>query len=740
MGKRRWWVVVMMVVLLTGTTSALWKEFTDAQKLERDTLKLLTPILGDVDAALVTLIDPGKVGLGVDKFIKIVVDQMFNVSPNDVDFVSSSTMRDRKLLGLFQLLSRRLDLLENGAHGIISSLRDVGKERSDLVRWEIALDTMEEYIQPINTLYKRFLLYQNIKEKASPDMVQSVEDHTLRDFANSVLSHDHHCVMASMTHLHSLAAPEGAHGSNSPLLVHSQQPAEQNNPKDVYVVSGTVAREIFPNKADESHTKISHPSSLFFKLHQALQMSDRCYVHQSPQQIMRGLYTVLSLTQARGYAMLEFARMVLRAYNEGNFTAEQRVSKGLYLQYSEDMLREARKLQLRESQDFLRCDPPEHQEGKTYVQLTELLQGYIENEVDMNVDGTCIKTCEYYQHTKSEGCHYQETKFCGKQRQCLGTIHDCQYNDADAWICQSQKPYRRYDYIRYENGLQLGGSNSCAVPSLKVDSWIRWFVRCAYCLCLCDDGNSPTTDRYISLTPAITDTRNNMIVTGVRFTKQRRVIHLQVQQGQALPQGQVNVSTIHWVDVEPINVFRSGYEEGNHYMKLSYENRSVDLDRLTAPVGHVVTGVRLRMLGSHVNLEVQITPISFTSGELKPYKSYWISNDNTPVNTKNPRQQFLTSSPDDPTKFPFPSIQDSKPNTYMRFGPTDRIKDVAQLTVPFFDAQDVAPSPSTWFSGVELFHKGQYGSGGFLALKVITYDMTPYIDVTYHEPMTVILA
>ncbi|KAG7175978.1 hypothetical protein Hamer_G016930, partial [Homarus americanus] len=593
MGKRRWWVVVMMVVLLTGTTSALWKEFTDAQKLERDTLKLLTPILGDVDAALVTLIDPGKVGLGVDKFIKIVVDQMFNVSPNDVDFVSSSTMRDRKLLGLFQLLSRRLDLLENGAHGIISSLRDVGKERSDLV-----------------------------------------EDHTLRDFANSVLSHDHHCVMASMTHLHSLAAPEGAHGSNSPLLVHSQ----------------------------------------------------------SPQQIMRGLYTVLSLTQARGYAMLEFARMVLRAYNEGNFTAEQRVSKGLYLQYSEDMLREARKLQLRESQDFLRCDPPEHQEGKTY--------GYIENEVDMNVDGTCIKTCEYYQHTKSEGCHYQETKFCGKQRQCLGTIHDCQYNDADAWICQSQKPYRRYDYIRYENGLQLGGSNSCAVPSLKVDSWIRWFVRCAYCLCLCDDGNSPTTDRYISLTPAITDTRNNMIVTGVRFTKQRRVIHLQVQQGQALPQGQVNVSTIHWVDVEPINVFRSGYEEGNHYMKLSYENRSVDLDRLTAPVGHVVTGVRLRMLGSHVNLEVQITPISFTSGELKPYKSYWISNDNTPVNTKNPRQQFLTSSPDDPTKFPFPSIQDSKPNTYMRFGPTDRIKDVAQLTVPFFDAQDVAPSPSTWFSGI----------------------------------------
>lgn len=46
------------------------------------------------------------------------------------------------------------------------------------------------------------------------------------------------------------------------------------------------------------------------------------------------------------------------------------------------------------------------------------------------------------------------------------------------------------------------------------------------------------------------------MVTGIKFTKQRRIIHLKVQQGQALPQGQVNSSTIQWVDVEPISIIR----------------------------------------------------------------------------------------------------------------------------------------------------------------------------------------
>lgn len=46
------------------------------------------------------------------------------------------------------------------------------------------------------------------------------------------------------------------------------------------------------------------------------------------------------------------------------------------------------------------------------------------------------------------------------------------------------------------------------------------------------------------------------VVTGVKFTKQRQVIHIQVQQGQLLPQGQINSTTIQWVETVPIQVRR----------------------------------------------------------------------------------------------------------------------------------------------------------------------------------------
>lgn len=58
----------------------------------------------------------------------------------------------------------------------------------------------------------------------------------------------------------------------------------------------------------------------------------------------------------------------------GNFTVEQEVSKRLYLQYSEDIMNEAKTVLEEVPREFFRCDPRHHEEGETYIQLTELLQ------------------------------------------------------------------------------------------------------------------------------------------------------------------------------------------------------------------------------------------------------------------------------------------------------------------------------------------------------------------------------
>lgn len=107
-----------------------------------------------------------------------------------------------------------------------------------------------------------------------------------------------------------------------------------------------------------------------------------------------------------------------------------------------------------------RCDPVHHEEGgkcltvdnnvyikntqkinriffigKTYIAFTRLLQGYIENEVDMNDDNTCRENCAHYQVAKHHGCYKEQ--YCSRQPPCTGKILSCRYVDSDMWICPS---------------------------------------------------------------------------------------------------------------------------------------------------------------------------------------------------------------------------------------------------------------------------------------------------------------
>ena len=43
------------------------------------------------------------------------------------------------------------------------------------------------------------------------------------------------------------------------------------------------------------------------------------------------------------------------------------------------------------------------------------------------------------------------------------------------------------------------------------------------------------------------------------------------------------------------------------YFVMNYEKRSLDIDQLKAPASHVITGVRFRNLGGHLNLEARVS-------------------------------------------------------------------------------------------------------------------------------------
>ncbi|CAK1579900.1 unnamed protein product [Parnassius mnemosyne] len=452
---------------------------------------------------------------------------------------------------------------------------------------------------------------------------------------------------------------------------------------------------------------------------------DLCELQLSPHQLIYDMYNTISLTEIKGYAMMQFSWMLLRIYGKGNFTQEASLTRQRYGERSARTASAAKAALAMARRDLYRCDPPIHKEGETYAEVTRLLQGYIENEVDMNTDSTCRDNCAFYTLAENHGCF--KDQFCTKQPTCKGRIIDCQYIDSDMWVCLSgnRNSKRRYEWIEYENGRTFGHVGSCTRGSTKVDSWWRWlFWHCSYCMCLCDESG-PESDRYFSLWDSTSDVKNNKVVTGVRLVKHGRVFHLQISEGTLGERGTITPSS--WVPIQKFDPNEPGVREGVDYHTLTYEKRAIDLDDLDSPIGHVLTGVRFRIIGAHLHFEIRSTPFNYTTGRLSPEKSLWISNDNT-EGAEKPRTRLNLYRPDIPTRSSLPLPVDSKHDQYVEFTNTDFEADAAQSTVPFIDIQPLQPMKGTALSsGAGLMHRGAPGSGGFIAVKLFTYDYSRHV-------------
>lgn len=218
------------------------------------------------------------------------------------------------------------------------------------------------------------------------------------------------------------------------------------------------------------------------------------------------------------------------------------------------------------------------------------------------------------------------------------------------------------------------------------------------------------------------------VVTGLRFQKDNRIIHIQIQDGVLMPRGTIDQSTLQWKRISNFSLLDRGIRNGIDYHTMSWERRAIDLDDLIAPPSHLVTGLRFRMVGTHMNLEMRQTEFDFASGKLDlDTPSVWKSNDNTDSSAER-RTPVKLIKPDVPTLSRARSVRTSKTNQYVEFTHTDMDKDVGQTTVPFLDAQDVISIPAVPLSGVGLYHKGQPGYGGFVGLEIFSYNIGPHVQ------------
>ncbi|XP_034484624.1 uncharacterized protein LOC117789659 [Drosophila innubila] len=451
-----------------------------------------------------------------------------------------------------------------------------------------------------------------------------------------------------------------------------------------------------------------------------------CQSQQSTQQFLYSLYTDIALTELKGYTMIEFSWPILRNYGQANYSQEAEILRWDYGNRTERAINSLRKAMESSSRIVWRCDPDEHIPKVTYDEVTRLLQGFLANEVELNRDWSCTSTCSDYNYARSESFNYPHQL---QQPECTGIVRNCQFVDSDMTVCQSPSgSSRRYDYIQYDNGRVLGQSKKCERGTTnKVESWHRWIVqKCSYCFCLCDE-QGPKSDRYFNLREAIADVEGNKVVTGLRFVKKNRVFHLQIQQGKLMPRGVIDDKTLEWKPVDEYQITDANIVNGVDYHTMNYSSRSMDLDNIMNPNDNssVVTGLRFRVLGSHLNLMAQISKFDFATGKLLQPKWHLIDDNN--------RQKLNLDSLDMSTRTNIKSLPLSKHNQYLDFVNSGMDKDAAQTTIPFIDVQDVVSNPPAPLAGIGLYYKSSPGFGGFVAPKTIIYDFAPHVQVSANK-------
>lgn len=300
------------------------------------------------------------------------------------------------------------------------------------------------------------------------------------------------------------------------------------------------------------------------------------------QQVFLQFYEVLISTEIKGFIIQKFVDQVTKQplTNKNFKTRMSSYDEFLYLELPNT------------SRYYLRCNPFSHIEDETFVRLTRVYEGYIDNERNLNDDDSCYNDCDYTK-TKSFNCK-DNTCF---EPQCNGEIFNCLPTKLDtATTCAShglQLKKRRYEFVSTNSKTNIDTKNCSVVPYETRES-LRFLFLCSYCFCFCDDKESEYSDRFFDLRGSMTNLDENRIVTGVRFVKQKQVIYLQIQDGVLLKGGNVDVNSIRWQPVSDYDVWNRRIKMGIDYYSFSpidNERMSLDLDNIQADQEFLITGM-----------------------------------------------------------------------------------------------------------------------------------------------------
>lgn len=208
--------------------------------------------------------------------------------------------------------------------------------------------------------------------------------------------------------------------------------------------------------------------------------------------------------------------------------------------------------------------------------------------------------------------------------------------------------------------------------------------------------------------------------------KRNRVIQFVIAERELQPEAEVDnvrYGPNQWLASKFDFLNASDSQEAIDYHTLTWQHRSINLDTVVLPAHQVMTGVRFILLDGRLAVQIRATDIDFVSGKLiKLEQSEWINHVNSGERTKIEIRGGDVPTRSQNVHHPVDSV-----NRFVEFQPTSMQKDIAQVTVPYIESVLLEASDPQPLSGLGLYYKDDAEHSGFIAVKLIAYELQPSI-------------
>ncbi|KAK0071791.1 hypothetical protein PV325_012362 [Microctonus aethiopoides] len=372
-----------------------------------------------------------------------------------------------------------------------------------------------------------------------------------------------------------------------------------------------------------------------------------------------------------------------------------------------------------------RCEIQFPKRGENFLELTHV------HQIWLITSGHLMAYDHLYRLNCYKQCEDIDTK-------PLESMTDLQINDCEtlglAQLIKScpagAKSSRRYMWWTYDDKI-YGHDEGCPTALQQGNGDTPYYDHCHICQCTVipqDDQLYPNSVLRISITAQVSDIKNNMIVSGIKFVIYKNVLHLQIQQSKFVLEN-INDNSSEWKSLESSQSYLNNSKIQTEM--LSKFSGQIYLDDVILPPEYAVTGVRFRSRSQSPEgffLQVLGAPIDLETGMLDTTRANWYSANSLFSKTKSyerNRIEINVKNRDDPTRCKGYDY-DRTANNYIKFYHSSVLKDGGQSTVPFIDAQPVETYPPFPLGGIGLFYRSKDGCGGYITPRIFTIDISKY--------------